>query len=101
MLSKLLAVAVPLALPTLLAAQAPTVPHGKATRTRGEVVAAKEDKDRDRDDRSKQEDKDRDRDDRGRNPNAATPAIPAHGEGPAVPAKPGKGDPHRTGSHRP
>jgi hypothetical protein len=97
----------------------------KAKHRRG-AVARPEDTDRDRDDRAKAEDKDRDRDDRPkgedkardrddrtktRNPNAATPAkpatpaVPAHGEGPAVRAKPAtpavpahKGS---TGSHKP
>jgi hypothetical protein len=93
MVRKLLILVTALALPAILGAQDPGKPHGKATRRRGDVVH-KEDKDRDRDDRSKKEDKDRDRDDRGRNPNAATPAkpatpaIPARGEGPATPAKP-------------
>jgi hypothetical protein len=107
MLRKILGVAAALALPVLLVAQTPgtpntnasatakekaALPQGKATHRRGDVVTS-EDKDRDRDDRAKQEDKDRDRDERpknedkdrdrddrttARNPNAATPAVPAH-----------------------
>ncbi|HEX4602288.1 MAG TPA: hypothetical protein VH116_12905 [Gemmatimonadales bacterium] len=104
MVRKLLGVALTLGLPAILSAQAPetsagksAVTHGKATRRLGDVVRTaepKEDTDRDRDDRAKTEDKDQDRDDRGRNPNAATPAkpatpaVPAHGEGPATRAKP-------------
>lgn len=123
MLRRLLGVAVTLALPVLMVAQTPATPntrasatakektalaHGKATHRRGDVVRT-EDKDRDRDDATKTEDKDRDRDDgtKTRNPNAATPAVPAHKGGtgttrnpnaatPAIPSpKSGTGRSHK------
>jgi len=125
MLRKILGVAATLALPALLVAQAPETPnahvsaiakektalaHGKAKHRRGDVVP-KEDSDRDRGDGvKKSEDKDRDRDDgtKTRNPNAATPAVPAHkgGTGPtqsgnpkaATPAVPSR---KSGGGHRP
>jgi len=98
MLRTLLGVAVILALPARLAAQAPVArgihaaalaqaAHPSAKHRRGTVVRTE-----DQDHGAKAEDQDRD--DRGRNPNAATPAqratpaVPAHGEGPATPAKP-------------
>ncbi len=123
MLRKILGVAAALALPALLVAQTPGTPnthasatakgktalaHAKAKHRRGDVVP-KEDSDRDQDDRVK-EDKDRDRDDgtKTRNPNAATPAVPAHkgGTGPtqsgnpkaATPAVPSR---KSGGGHRP
>jgi len=124
MLRKILGVAAALALPVLLVAQTPgtpntnasatakekaALPHGNAKHRRGDVVTS-EGKDRDRDDRPKNKDKDRDRDDRttARNPNAATPAVPAHkgGTGPtqsgnpkaAIPAVP---SPKSGGRHKP
>lgn len=122
MIRKLLGVALTLALPAVLSAQAPeatakpAVTHGKATRRLGEVVRAAEpteDKDHDLDDRKKGGDKDGD--DHTRNPNAATPAdpatratpaVPVKGEGPATPAKPATPatpavPAHKSGGHKP
>ncbi len=112
MIRKFLGLAAALLLPSLLAAQTPTIPKDhaspqgtamatahsqsaqhRATHRRGEVVHP-EDVDHDRDDHPRPEDADHDRDDRGRNPKAATPSTgatpptPAHGTGPATPAKP-------------
>jgi len=95
MTSKLLGLAVTLALPTMLAAQTPQIPNEhaaahRATHRRGDVVAVPH----------------------TRNPNAATPAIratpaiPGHGVVPTVPAK--RATPAvpahnggQSGSHRP
>ena len=129
MIRKLLGLAAAVLLPSLLAAQTPTIPNyhasaqGKdmatahsqsaqhrATHRRGEVVHP-EDVDHDRDDRTRPEDTDHDRDDRGRNPKAAMPATratPAHGAGPAKPATPAvpangrkPSHPGQSGNHRP
>jgi hypothetical protein len=129
MIRKLLGLAAAAVVPSLLAAQTPTIPNDhasdqgkamvaqhsqgakhRATHRRGEVVHP-EDVDHDRDDRSQPEDADHDRDDRGRNPNAATPAkrtTPAHGAGPATPATPAvpangrkPSNPGQSGNHRP
>ena len=112
MIRKVLGVAAAVLLPSMLAAQTPTIPNDhaspqgkamatahsqgaqhRATHRRGEVVRAA-DVDHARAVASRAEDADHDRDDRGRNPNAATPAtratpaVPAHGKGPATPAQP-------------
>jgi hypothetical protein len=112
MIRKLLGLAAALLVPSLLAAQTPTIPNDhaspqgtamarahsqgaqhRATHRRGEVVHS-EDVDHVRDNRSQPEDADHDRDDRSRNPSAATPAtratppVPSHGAGPATPGKP-------------
>ena len=112
MIRKLLGLAAAVVLPSLLAAQTPTIPNHhasdrgtamaalhsqgaqhRATHRRGEVVHPA-DVNHGRDDHSRPEDADHDRDDRARNPKAATPAtpatpaVPAHGNGPATPAKP-------------
>jgi len=129
MIRKLLGLAAAVLLPSLLAAQTPTIPNDnasaqgkamatahsqsaqhRATHRRGEVVHP-EDVDHDRDDHSRPEDADHDRDDRGRNPKAAMPATratPAHGAGPAKPATPAvpangrkPSHPGQSGNHRP
>ena len=135
MIRKLLGLAAAGVLPSLLAAQTATIPNDdasdrgkamvalhsqgaqhRATHRRGEVVHP-EDVDHGRDDRSRPKDVDHDRDDRGRNPKAATPAThatpatPAHGNGPATPAKPATpavpangrkpSNPGQSGNHRP
>src|SRR5437899_837991 len=103
MIRKLLGLAAAVLLPSLLAAQTPTIPNDhasaqgkdmatahsqsaqhRATHRRGEVVHP-EDVDHDRDDHSRPEDADHDRDDRGRNPKAAMPATRAPAAGFASP----------------